>query len=103
MDQDEKKLRQALGSKLGVEFCSDEDLGAEQKIAEMETSLPVKNIEVREERPQISVSDLIEKCNFAMSRMSNKNPHKHLFHMCASAIKQLADRLYQYEQKAKVH
>lgn len=97
MDNEEKKLREELSKNLGIELCSEEELATEQRVAEMETSLPKK--EIKDDRPQITVSELIEKCNFAMCRMSNKNPHKLLLHMCASAMKQLSDRLYKLEQR----
>ncbi len=40
---------------------------------------------------KLSVSDLIEQCNAAISVMSSNNPHKHLLWNCAFAMRQMVD------------
>lgn len=47
----------------------------------------------------VSISDLIEQCNEAIRHMSGNNPHKLLLFNCGMALRQLADRLYEKDEK----
>lgn len=101
MNKDEKELREELAKHLGVEFCTEEELEEERLIAETE----IKNTEtgeiktIRKEIPKIGVNEIIEQCNIAMQKMSKKNSHRYLLYLCASALKQMTDRLAMYEAK----
>ena len=90
MDEQEKEIRDRLAKQLGTEFCSEDDLTKEIDEAE-------KEITTRREQ-QISVGEIIEQCNRAVQKMSKKNPHRFLFYLCATALRQMSDRLAQYEQ-----
>ena len=50
-----------------------------------------------EEAPKVSVTEIIMRCNDAVEKMSHTNPHRYLLYLCASAIRQLVDRLEVYE------
>lgn len=52
---------------------------------------------ISEERRAVSISDLIHRCNDAAGKMSAENPNKILLLNCASAFKQLVDRLEAFE------
>lgn len=45
----------------------------------------------------VTISDLINDCNAAAATMGNNNPNKSLIMNCAYAMRQLVDRLDQYE------
>ena len=46
---------------------------------------------------QVTVGELIRKCNAAAERMGVGNPHKELMFNCAFALRQLVHRLAQAE------
>lgn len=94
IDDQEAIIRKNLEQQLGVEFCSPEELKKEDKIAKLE-----KQEQPKQERPQLSVSDIISRCNDAGSKMSAKNPNKILMYLCASALRQMVDRLSYYERQ----
>lgn len=48
----------------------------------------------------VGTSDIIRMCNEAGARMSVTNPHRHLIWLCATAIRQLVDRLEVFENPA---
>jgi len=48
-----------------------------------------------------TISSLITRCNEAMGKMSNSNPHKVLIHDCALAMRQLCDQMWEMEAKIK--
>lgn len=85
MNDDEKDLRDAFSKEIGLEFCSEDDLQKEIEIASEEM-----------ER-QISVTEIIQKCNEAGQKMGKRNPNRYLFYLCATALKQMVDRLAKYE------
>lgn len=45
----------------------------------------------------LSVSDIIMRCNAACRTMGRTNPHRFLLFTCASALRQLVDRLEKFE------
>ena len=99
IDKQEQEIRENLEKQLGVEFCSPADLAAEQKIAEAEKKIAQFTPKSKVEPPQITITELITRCNEAGQLMSVKNPNRHLLWLCASALKELSERLYKYEMK----
>lgn len=101
IDAREAEIKKNLGEKLGVEFCSPKDLEIEQKIAEAEQK--VKQFKAKEkikvEPPAVTVSEIITRCNEAGQLMSVNNPNRHLMWLCASALRQLVDRVHELEKK----
>ena len=83
----ERQLRQQLQAQLGTEFCSEEELKVESK-----------KVHIYSEPPQISVGEIIFRCNEAGKKMSAKNSNRHLLYLCASALNQLVNRLATYEK-----
>jgi len=51
---------------------------------------------------QISISEIIDRCNDATAKMSAKNPHRFLIFLCANALRQLVDRIDKYERENQV-
>lgn len=100
---DEKEIRKNLENQLGVEFCSEEELETERVVAEKEVAVEKNDSEKKIAQTQISVTDIINACNDAGSKMSMKNPHKALFYLCASALRQLVNRLEKFENPKKVN
>lgn len=100
MDEDEKVIREALSKKLGVEFCSEEDLKQEGKKAELERAQSA--VAIAEER-SISASEIITRCNEAQKKMSRTNPNRFLLFLCATMIRSLIDQLEEMKKQLVVH
>jgi hypothetical protein len=100
MDEQERKLRKRLEQQLGTEFCSEDDLIEESKRAEEERRVDPST---GENRPQISVSELILHCQEMADRQGIANQTKFLLLNCATAMRQLVDRLAFYEDPKKVN
>lgn len=95
-------IRDELEKRLGIEMYTPEEL--EEKLQEA----PVKTrAEVEAEAPpsmrKTSVSDIINQCNEAASKMGANNDHRILLFNCAFALKQLVERLYALERPTGVH
>lgn len=56
-----------------------------------------------EDLQALNVADIITRCNDAMAKMSRTNPNRYLLYLCASALRQLTDRLAEYEDNKRIH
>lgn len=107
MDEKEQEIRNNLSAKLGVDFCSEDELKEESDKATLErrtTERPDEEetevgIEHSGENELISVNELIFRCNEARKKMAVKNPNSFLLYMCSSAIAQMATTIAQYEKR----
>lgn len=93
---DDKKLREQLGKQLGVEFYSEDELQEEFEKAQKEP-------QIKKVAHSISASEVIERCNEAVRKMSKTNPHRFLIFICASMIRQLIDELEELKNPPKVN
>jgi hypothetical protein len=96
MNEEDDIVRKRLSDKLGVDFCTEEELQKEFEVAQTEVR------QVAPEPPIISVGEIIMRCNDAIGKMSVTNPHRYLLHLCASALNQLVNRIEKLENPEKV-
>jgi hypothetical protein len=101
----EREIRKGLGRRLGVEFCTDDELQTEFDKAQGEieaqaTGVAKRSPTVPPEGEGVTVGDIIRKCNDVNQTLSRRHPHAHLLYMCASALDQLVKRLARYEDPA---
>ncbi len=87
--EQEDIIRESLEKQFGVEFLSPNEVEKEVKKA-------VKSPAVEY---QISVGEIIQKCEDAADKMGTSNPHKYLFFLCKNAMNQLVHRLSETERK----
>lgn len=94
----ESQIREELSEQLGVEFATPEELEAEQKTAEPDLE-KAREAQPRVVKHEIKVNEIIAQCNEAISKMSNKNPHKYLIYLTATALSQMCDRCARAEKQ----
>lgn len=87
--ESEKQIRERIEKDFGMKFYSEEEL---ERHPELQVAEKVKG-------PVLSVSDIIDKCNDEAAKLGPQDETGVLFYLCASALRQLVDRLAKHEAR----
>ncbi len=98
----ERAVREELGRKLGVDFCSPEDLAGPAMVEAVNTETgAIVKVPAPDPPRQVSVGSVVQRCKEAAARMSGSNPHRLVMLDAAVALDQLCTRLWDLEQLFK--